>query len=93
MLWGCPAEGVAINAFGTFFLGMLFSGHTWWRSPFMFWLAAVPIHMAMRRMTSYDFHAFRTLRLWAITFGFGITTLECLPTQRSKSGKGCASSV
>ena len=58
----------------------------------MFWLAAVPIHMIMQRLTSYDYHWFRTIRIWALTTGTGRTTLESLPTQRPRSGREVASS-
>lgn len=93
LFMGVPAEAAAINFFVTFFSGALLSGHTIWRSPFMFWLAGIPIHLTMRRMVSRDFYAFRTVRLWTVTFGAGITTLESLPTRRPKNGTRIASSV
>jgi type IV secretion system protein VirB3 len=93
LFMGVPAEAAAINFFVTFFSGALLSGHTMWRSPFMFWLAGIPIHMTMRRMVSRDFYAFRTAWLWLTTFGAGITTLECLPTRRPASSTRIASSV
>lgn len=93
LFMGVPAEAAALNFFVTFFSGALLSGHTIWRSPFVFWLAGIPIHLTMRRMVSRDYFAFRTARLWAVTFGAGVTTLECLPTRRPTSGKRIASSV
>ncbi len=93
LFMGVPAEAAALNFFVTFFSGALLSGHTIWRSPFVFWLAGIPVHLTMRRMVSCDFYAFRTAWLWLITFGAGVTTLDCLPTRRPTSGKGWASSV
>ena len=48
--------------------------------------------MIMQRLTSYDFHWFRTVRIWALTIGTGRTTLESLPTRRPRSGREVASS-
>jgi type IV secretory pathway VirB3-like protein len=91
MFWGVPAEAALTNLLVSFFSGALLSDHTIWRNPFMFWAVGVPVHMAMRRMISRDYHAFRTVWLWMVTFGDG--TLESLPTRRPTSGKRCASSV
>ncbi len=92
LVWGVPFEGAAINVLCTFAAGLELSGPTIWRSPIMFWLAAVPIHMIMQRLTSYDFHWFRTIRIWALSTGTGRTTLESLPTRRPRSGREVASS-
>lgn len=89
---GVPLEGLLANALICFVSGMLLSSHSWRNSPFMYWLAFIPIHMAMRRLTSWDFHAFRTIRLWAMTTGIGVTALNIVATQRVRSGKGTASS-
>jgi hypothetical protein len=59
----------------------------------MFWLAGLPIHFAMQRLTSYDYHWFRTISIWVQTTGAGRTTLVSLPVQRPRSGKGVATSV
>ena len=93
LVWGVPFEGLAANVLLTFAAGLELSGPTIWRSPFMFWLAGLPIHYAMQRLTSFDYHWFRTVRLWAQTTGTGRTTLESLPTQRPRSIKDIASSV
>lgn len=92
VVWGVPLEGLAINVMVVFFAGLELSGPTVWRSPFMFWAAGVPIHMIMQRLTSFDYHWFRTIRIWALTTGTGRTTLESLPTQRARSAMECASS-
>ena len=48
--------------------------------------------MALQRLTSWDYHWFRTVRLWVLTVCAGRTTLESLPTQRARSGREVASS-
>jgi hypothetical protein len=48
--------------------------------------------MALRRLTSWDYHWFRTVRLWALTVCTGRRTLESLPTQPARSGRDVASS-
>ena len=93
LVWGVPFEGLAANVLLTFAAGLELQGPTIWRSPFMFWLAGLPIHFLMQRLTSHDYHWFRTIRIWALTTGTGRTTLESLPTQRARSAKEIASSV
>jgi type IV secretory pathway VirB3-like protein len=93
LTWGVPSEMLAMNVLGTFAAGVWLHGPTIYRSPFMFWLMGVPIHMALRRLTAWDYHWHRTLRLWLLTFGSGHATLESLPVQRARSSKECASSV
>jgi type IV secretory pathway VirB3-like protein len=90
---GVPTWGLAINAGVCFFGGVLFSTHSWANNPFMYWLLAFPIHFAMRRLTSWDFHWVRTLMLWGLTSGIGITALHIVAAQRVKSGKGASSSA
>lgn len=92
LTFGVPTWGLLINGTGCFVSGMILSGHTWSNSPFMYWLLALPIHMAMRRLTSLDFHWVRTLTLWAMTTGIGSTVLHVVATQHVKAGKGTASS-
>lgn len=92
MTFGVPTEGLLANALVCFVSGMIFSSHSWRNSPFMYWFAAFPIHAAMRRLTSWDFHAFRTIRLWILTTGIGITALHVVETQRVRSAKRIASS-
>jgi type IV secretory pathway VirB3-like protein len=89
---GVPLEGLLVNVFACLLSGMVFSSHSWRNSPFMYWFLALPIHAAMRRLTSWDFHAFRTIRLWILTTGIGITALNIVATQRVRTGKGVASS-
>lgn len=89
---GVPTWGLAANALICFVAGMILSGRTWANSPFMYWLAFIPIHGVMRRLTSWDFHWVRTLALWAMTSGIGVTVLHIVATQRVRSGKGVSSS-
>lgn len=92
---GVPTWGLVINFAGCFFAGVVissFSDHSWRNSPFMYWLAAPVIHMAMRRLTSYDFHWVRTFMLWAMTTGIGSTVLHVVATQHVKTGKETSSS-
>jgi type IV secretory pathway VirB3-like protein len=89
---GVPLIGLIVNAGACFFGGMLLSDHSWWHSPFMYWAAAVPVHLAMRRLTSWDFHFFRTLMLWILTTGIGIVALNILATQRVRTVRGVSSS-
>jgi type IV secretory pathway VirB3-like protein len=93
MLWGCPVEAVGINAAVTFFGGMILSGPSVWCSPFMFWLACIPVHLVLQRITAWDFHGFRTLRLWLETTGVGRIELDSLPTLKARSGKDVATCV
>lgn len=92
LLWGCPVEAVAVNACGTLLAGMMLSAPVWYRAPFIYWAAAVPIHYLLRTVTSFDYHGFRTLRLWLETIGGGRTTLNSLPTQRPVKSMEVASS-
>ena len=46
LTWGVPFEGLAANVMVMFAAGLELSAPTIWRSPFMFWAMAVPIHMA-----------------------------------------------
>lgn len=92
LTFGVPTWGLAINGVTCLVSGMVLSGNTWSNSPFVYWLAFIPIHAAMRRLTSWDFHWVRTLMLWAMTSGIGIRVLHILPTQRITTGKGASSS-
>jgi type IV secretory pathway VirB3-like protein len=92
LVWGVPFEGLALNVFVTFFGGIEFQAPTLWRSPLMFWLTAIPIHLAMQRLTSWDYHWFRTIRLWALTMGTRRATLESMPTQPARTARECSSS-
>ena len=93
LTWGVPFEVLAMNVLGSFVAGLWLQGPSLYRSPLMFWAMGIPIHMALRRLTAWDYHWHRTLRLWALTFGSGHFTLESLPTSRARSGEDCASSV
>jgi type IV secretory pathway VirB3-like protein len=92
LTWGVPFEALALNVMVTFAAGLEFSAPTIWRSPVLFWAAAIPIHMGLRRLTSWDYHWFRTVRLWALTVCTGCRTLDSLPTQPARSGREVASS-
>jgi len=91
LLFGAPVEAVAINAAVTFLGGMVLSGPSVWRSPFMFWAACVPVHIILKRITAWDFHGFRTLRLWFETAAR--PELDGLPTLHAANGAECPSSV
>jgi type IV secretory pathway VirB3-like protein len=67
LTWGVPFEALALNVMVTFAAGVELSAPTVWRSPILFWGAAIPIHMRLQRLTSWDYHWFRTVRLWALT--------------------------
>ena len=67
LTWGVPFEALALNVMVTFAAGLELSAPTIWRSPVLFWAAAIPIHIGLRRLTSWDYHWFRTVRLWALT--------------------------
>jgi type IV secretory pathway VirB3-like protein len=91
LIQGVPVEAFAINAGVTFLSGMVLSAPTIWRSPIMFWLACVPIHFILQRITSWDYHGFRTIRLWLMTTGMGRTDLTSQPG-RALSAKEVATS-
>jgi type IV secretory pathway VirB3-like protein len=93
LVWGVPVEALAINASVCLLGGMILCAPVWYRSPFMYWAACVPVHMLIQRVTSWDYHGFRTLRLWLETTGIGRVTLEGLPTKRPLSGSELATSV
>jgi type IV secretory pathway VirB3-like protein len=78
---GVPVECLAANVLVTFLSGLWLSAPTIWRSPIMFWLAGIPIHVICQRLTSRDWHWARTFRLWSMTVGTGRTVLHSLPTQ------------
>jgi type IV secretion system protein VirB3 len=85
LIQGVPVEGFAGNIVVTFLAGMILSQPTVWRSPFMFWLAALPIHFVLQRITSWDYHGFRTIMLWLETTAIGRTTLDALPVRRPRA--------
>lgn len=92
MTAGVPTLGLMINLGGCFFGGMVLSqlsDHSLFNSPFVYWLLALPIHAAMRRAASWDFHCFRTLMLWVLTTK---PVLHVIATRRVRSGKGASSS-
>lgn len=92
LTFGVPTWGLIINAAGCFFAGMVLSqlsAHSWTNSPFMYWLLAFPVHFAMRRLTSWDWHWVRTLMLWVLTTK---PALHVIATQRVRTGRGASSS-
>jgi type IV secretory pathway VirB3-like protein len=92
LTWGVPFEALALNVMVTFAAGLELSAPTVWRSPILFWAAAVPVHLVLRRLTSWDYHWFRTIRLWMLTACARGARLESLPTQPARSGSEVASS-
>src|SRR5271163_651705 len=90
LTWGVPFEALALNVMVTFAAGLELSAPTIWRSPVLFWAAAIPIHMGLQRLTSWDYHWFRTVRLWALALR--TKELDPLPTQRARSARGVATS-
>jgi type IV secretion system protein VirB3 len=93
LVWGCPIEAVIVNVCVTLLAGMILSAPVWYRAPFFYWAMCVPVHLIIQRVISWDYHGFRTLRLWLETTGIGRTTLAGLPTQHSRTATECASSV
>jgi type IV secretory pathway VirB3-like protein len=93
LLWGCPIEAVIVNVCATLLAGMILSAPVWYRAPFIYWAACVPVHLIIQRVISWDYHGFRTLRLWLETTGIGRTTLAGLPTQRPRTAAEIPSSV
>ena len=91
LVWGVPFEALGLNVFVCFLLGAYCSAPTIWRSPVMFWLAAIPIHFALRQLTSYDYHWNRTLKLWVM--GLSCQVLQSLPTTRARKASEVSTSV
>lgn len=91
LVWGVPFEGLAINVFGCFIAGLYLQAPTIWRSPIMFWAAAIPVHFALRLFTSWDCHWPRTLRLSAMKAAHH--TLPTLPTTPARRGEEMSSSA
>src|ERR1700750_3183164 len=89
--WGVPFEALALNGFCVFVMGALLQAPTWWRSPIMFWLMSVPIHLALRQLTAWHYHWCRLLRLSVETATWW--TLQPIPTRLPKRAKDLASSV
>lgn len=93
LLWGCPIEAVIVNVGVTLLAGMILSAPVWYRAPFFYWAMCVPVHLIIQRVISWDYHGFRTLRLWLETTGIGRTTLAGLPTHPARSSKEVPTSV
>jgi type IV secretory pathway VirB3-like protein len=91
LTWGVPFEALALNVMVTFAAGLELSAPTVWRSPVLFWAAALPIHIGLRRLTSWDYHWFRTVRLWVVTACAG-PMLASLPIRSARSGLEVGSS-
>lgn len=92
LMWGVPLEGLLLNAATVFFLGVTLKAPTVWRSPVMFWALAIPVHMAMRELTSWDYHWSRTLILSLRSLALG-SKLVSLPRGKPKTGQELSSSV
>lgn len=78
---GVPIEALVLNIVVTAFGGMLLSAPVWWRCPLIFWLAGVPIHLIMRRITAWDYHGFRIIRLWLEILITGQNALDPIPAR------------
>lgn len=91
LTWGVPFEALVINVLICFSAGVFLRAPTFWRAPFWFWLAFIPIHLALRELTAWDYHWFRTLRLEAQTLV--IVVLEILPTTLPRSAQTVPSCV
>jgi type IV secretory pathway VirB3-like protein len=91
LVWGVPFEALGLNIFCCFMAGTYLAAPTIWRSPVVFWLAAIPIHFALRQLTSYDYHWCRTARIW--TMGLSCRVLYSLPTGRARKASDVATSV
>lgn len=84
---GVPVEAFVTNAILWLLAGIMFSGPHWYRSPFVFWFCFIPVHMLLEKITAWDFHGFRTLRLWLETTGIGRTDLAVEPGPVKKSSE------
>ena len=84
---GVPFEALALNVMINFAAGLELSAPTIWRSPVLFWAAAIPIHIGLRRLTSWDYHWFRTVRLWALTAAPGAEAESCPPSRRGRAAR------
>ncbi len=91
LTWGVPIEALAINVMICFVAGAELSGPTIWRSPMMFWALCIPIHFGLRRLTSWDYHWARTVRLWVECVMF--PAIYSLPVAPAKSHREVSSSV
>jgi type IV secretory pathway VirB3-like protein len=87
MRWGVPAEGFALNLFGTFIFGMVMGSPLWWGMFFIF-------HMPMRALASVNPNFFHELRMWMATKGANIGgVLMALPSRPARRPSEMASSV
>ena len=91
LVLGVPIEGLVINVVACFITGAELQAPTIWRSPMMFWAAAIPIHYVLRFLTGRNYHWAREFRLWAMTVLR--PTLYSLPIKPPRSGKEIGSSV
>lgn len=89
--WGVPFGGLALNAVFTFFAGAELQAPVWYRSPMMFWLMGIPIHMALKRLTAWDYHWAHILVRW--TLCLSMPMLGALSLRRARSGEDISSSV
>lgn len=91
LCWGVPVEGFALNLLARFVAGAYLQAPTIWRSPFMFWAVALPIHYLMRHFTARDFHCARTLRLWFLSAAH--PTLYSLPIRQARDARDIATAI
>ncbi len=91
LTWGVPFEALMLNVLICFSAGVFLQAPTFWRSPFMFWAAFVPIHLALRELTGWDYHWFRAIKLEALTVSS--TSFEALPITPPRHPREVPSSV
>ena len=89
--WGVPFEVLMLNVLLSFSAGVFLQAPTIWRSPIMFWLMGVPIHFALRELTGWDYHWFRTMKLEALSLR--VAALTVLPTSLPRRFQDIPSSV
>lgn len=83
LAFGVPIEALVLNVTVTVFGGMLLSAPVWYRCPLLFWAAGIPIHMILRRVTAWDYHGFRIIRLWLEILVTGQSALDPIPARPS----------
>ena len=90
--WGVPFWGLVMNVGVTFFVGAeLEVPGNLWRSPMMFWLAGIPVHMALKRVTAWDYHWAHILIRWMLCLSMPM--LGALSLRPARRGEDIASSV
>ena len=91
LTWGVPFEALVCNFVFWFVAGAELMAPTWWRQPMMFWAMAIPTHYALRMLTGWDYHWFRSVKLEMLTVSK--THLESLSIAKARSWREVPSSV